>query len=175
MDSHDDLDDLLLELNHLDEIRRQAAYSLLVSMGEEIVPALVGDFARIAGAARLSVIRALGEIRDPRAVPLLLDLMQSDDLEEYLYVSSFAAKSLRQIGDATAVAGLVSTLSHERPGPRRMAATVLGSIGDAAAIPALVAALKDPDFHTQAIAAKALRKIGTEDALKAVEAWERKQ
>lgn len=175
MDDTNDLGDLLLDLNHLDGARRQSAYEFLVSLGGEVVPPLVEDFERIAGAARLAVIRALGEIGDPRAVPLLLDLMGSDDPEEYLYVSSFAAKSLGQIGDSTAISGLITALSHERSGPRRMAATVLGNLGDGSAIPALAVALKDPDPQTQIIAAKALRKIGTQAALHAVAVWERLQ
>jgi len=175
MDNYDDLQDLLLDLNHLDETRRAAAHDFLVRMGSAVVPGLVEDFEMIAGPARLAVIRAFGEIRDPRAVPLLLDLMQSDNPDEYLYVSSFAAKALGQIGDPLAVAGLVRVLSHERSGPRRMAATVLGNLGNVNAIPALAIALKDPDPQTQIVAAKALRKIGTEDALAAVAVWERKQ
>jgi len=175
MDNYDDLQDLLLDLNHLDEARRTEAYDFLVRMGGGVVPALVEDFDLIGGTARLSVIRALGEIGDTRAVPLLLALMQTDNPAEYLYVSSFAARSLGQIGDSKAVAGLVTTLSHDRPGPRRMAATVLGNIRDETAIPALVIALKDPDARTQTVAAKALRKIGTDAALSAVEVWERTQ
>lgn len=173
MDNYDDLQDLLLDLNHLDEARRSQAYDFLVSMGSAVVPALVEDFDLIAGSARLSVIRALGVIGDARAVPLLLALMQTDNPDEYLYVSSFAAKSLSQIGDTRTVAGLVTALSHERPGPRRMAATVLGNLRSVTAVPALVIALKDPDAQTQIVAAKALRKIGTDAAVSAVEVWER--
>jgi hypothetical protein len=54
MDNYDDLQDLLLDLNHLDETRRNAAYDFLVRMGSAVVPGLV-EFDYRAGL--LSVIR----------------------------------------------------------------------------------------------------------------------
>jgi HEAT repeat protein len=175
MNNQVDLQDLILDLNHLDKSKKEEAYDVLIGMGVGVVPALVEDFELIAGPARLLVIRAFGEIGDTRAVPLLLALMQTDDPEEYLYVASFAAKSLGQIGGDVAIAGLLSALNHERPGPRRMAATVLGNLGDLSAVSALVVSLGDPDRQTQVIAAKALRKLGTDDAIKAVDLWEQTQ
>src|SRR5262245_50033706 len=141
MEDYTDLQDLLLDLNHVEKTRQNEAYAFLLRMGGGVVPALVEDFELIAGPARLLVIRAFGEIGDPRAVQLLLDLMQTDNPDEYLYAASFAAKSLGQIGGEKAVAGLVTALNHERSGPRRMAATVLGNLGDLSAVPALVVVL----------------------------------
>jgi len=166
-----DLWDLLLDLNHLDKNTRSAAYESLVGLGGDIVPALVDGFGEISGAARLSVVRAFGALRDPRAVPLLLELVQSDDPNEYIFVSSLAAKSLGQIGDPTAVEGLVNLLLHERSGPRRMAVVVLGSIGDHRAVPGLIGALRDADPQTRVFAARSLEQIGTPQALAAVTAW----
>jgi HEAT repeat protein len=171
MDNPPDLWDLLIDLNHLDDGTRAAAFNTLVGLGQEVVPALVEDFDRISGAARLSVIRAFGAIRDPRAVPLLLDLVQSDDPNEYLFASSLAAKALGQIGDPTASEGLVSLLTHDRSGPRRMAVVVLGNIGDHKAVTGLIGALRDTDPQTRVFAARSLEQIGTPQAIAAVAAW----
>ena len=171
MQEYEDLGDLLLDLNHLDNATRLAAYEALIGMGVDVVPALVEGFPQIGGTARLSVIRAFGAIRDPRAVPLLLDLVQSDDPNELVFVSSLAAKSLGQIGDVTAIEGLVGLLGHERNGPRRMAVVVLGNLGNHQAVPGLIGALKDADPQTRVFAARALEQIGTPQAIAAVAAW----
>jgi HEAT repeat protein len=163
--------DLLIDLNHMDQDMRNAAFDTLVGMGADVVPELLDRFGEISGAARLSVIRAFGALRDPRAVSLLLELMQSEDPNEYIFVSSLAAKSLGQIGDSTAVDGLVNLLLHERSGPRRMAVVVLGTIGDHRAVGGLVGALRDSDPQTRVYAARSLEQIGTPPAIAAVAAW----
>ncbi len=175
MAQYDNLSELLLDFNHLDKPIREAALTALVVLGNDIVPPLVEGFDQIGGAARLYVIRAFGLIGDPRAVPLLLELMAGDSLEEYVFVSSLAAKSLGQIGDETAVDGLVRLLGHERSGPRRMAATVLGNIGSAKAVPGLIDALRDPDPQTRVLSARALEQIGTPRAIAAVAVWRERQ
>jgi HEAT repeat protein len=172
---YNDLNDVLIDLNHLDQPVREGAYRALVDLGGDIVPDLVNEFNRISGAARLSVIRAFGEIRDPRAVPLLLELIQSDDLNEYIFVSSLSAKALGQIGDKTAVSGLIALLEHERNGPRRMAVVVLGNIGSAEAVPGLISALRGPDPQTRSFAARSLEQIGTPQAFAALSVWKEQQ
>lgn len=163
-----DLSEMLAGLNHPNEQTRRQAFEVLVASGEAVVPALIERFDQISGMARLSVIQALGLIGDERAVPLLLDLMLSDDPQEYVFVSSLAAKSLGQIGGLVAVEGLVAMLNEERTGPRRMAALVLGRIGHEGAVPGLSAALHDPDPTTRRLAAEALALIGTPQALDAL-------
>jgi HEAT repeat protein len=175
MNHYEDLSDLLLDLNHLDKTVRETAFESLVALGSDVVPPLIEGFDGTGGQARLYVIRALGLIGDARAVPLLLELMVSDSLEEYLFVSSLAARSLRQIGDGTAVEGLVGLLGHERSGPRRMAATVLGNIGSADAVPGLIDALRDSDPPTRVLSARALEQIATPQAIAAVAVWRERQ
>jgi HEAT repeat protein len=121
------------------------------------------------------VIRAFGLIGDPRAVSLLLELMAGDSLEEYVFVSSLAAKSLGQIADEVAVEGLVGLLNHERSGPRRMAATVLGNIGSDQAVSGLIDALGNLDPQTRVLSARALEQIGTPRAIAAVAVWRERQ
>lgn len=175
MAQYDNLSELLLDLNHMDKPVREAALMALVALGSDAVPLLVEGFDQVDGAARLYVIRAFGLIGDPRAVSLLLQLMAGDSLEEYIFVSSLAAKSLGQIGDEAAVDGLVGLLGHERSGPRRMAATVLGNIGSAQAVPGLIDALGDPDPQTRVLSARALEQIGTPRAIAAVAVWRERQ
>jgi HEAT repeat protein len=175
MTDRNDLFDLLLDLNHLDKPVREAALTSLVELGSDVVPHLIEEFDQISGSARLYVVRAFGMIGDNRAVSLLLELVAGDSLEEYIFVSSLAAKSLGQIGDEAAVEGLVGLLGHERSGPRRMAATVLGNIGSDQAVQGLIDALNDTDPRTRVLSARALEQIGTPRAIAAVAVWRERQ
>ncbi len=169
----------LLETLHSPEDEdHQAAYQSLVHMGPDAVPALLESFPGTTGRARLSVIRILGDIGDARAVALLLELVRSRDAQEYLYVSSLAAKSLGLIGAREgasadqAIAGLIEMLADETTGPRRMSALVLGNLASGEAVPPLIGALGDADRQVRALAARALGliAIGSDDANRAVPA-----
>jgi HEAT repeat protein len=170
-----DLDDLLLDLNSADQLIRQAAYTTLVDWGEPVVSTLIERFPDIVGGARISVVKALGEIGDLRAVPLLVDLVRNENLQEYIFIPSMAAKSLGLIG---ALKPVLNLLEDERSGPRRMAVVVLGNIGtrhaDAVepAVEELIGVLKDSDDKTQRLCIQALRKIGTPRALAVIDAWQ---
>lgn len=170
-----DLDDLLLDLNSADKLIRQAAYTTLVDWGEPVVAHLIDRFPDIAGGARIHVVKALGEIGDRRAAPLLVDLVRNDDPQEYIFIPSMAAKSLGLIG---ALKPVLDLLEDERPRPRRMAVMVLGNIGvrhaDAVepVIEELIGVLKDSDDKTQQLCIQALQKIGTPRALAAIDAWQ---
>lgn len=164
-----DLGELILDLNHPQKAVREAAFTILVEQGAAAVPELVELFPTIGGSARLYVIRALGEIGHRSASTLLVELVRTQDPEEYVFVSSLAAKALGQIGDLEA---LMDLIGDRRSGPRRMAATVMGTVGDPRAVPALRQALSHPDTAFQNIAAKALARIGTPEALAAVAVWE---
>jgi HEAT repeat protein len=168
VDDDIDLSELIVDLNSLDKQAHEAAYMRLLDLGQEAVPHLVDMFPRIAGRARLMVVRALGELGHPAASPLLVGLVLSRDPNEYVFVASLAVRSLGQIGDVDA---LLDLLQAERPGPRRMAATVLRNIGDPRAVPGLIAALDDPDAHVCRVSAEALEGIDTPAARAAVEAW----
>src|SRR5574341_258902 len=169
---------LLEELHSGDDDIHNSAYEALVRMGREAVPVLIEQFAGIRGRARLSVIRVFGAIGDSRAVSLLLELVRSRDSQEYLYVSSLAAKSLGLIGareDAEgdqAIAGLIEMLADPQAGPRRMSALVLGNLASPEAIPPLIASLGDADRQVRALAARALGLIavGSDDADRAAPA-----
>ncbi|GAB4482694.1 MAG: hypothetical protein Kow00124_31760 [Anaerolineae bacterium] len=167
-----DLYNLLLDLNSADQGVREAAYSTLIGLGEAVVPHLLSEYDRIAGGARISVIRALGEIGDARAVPLLLETMRDRAPDSYFMLPSLAANALGQIGGEEAVRGLVGHLSDANPGVRRMAARVLGRFsGEQAdrAVDGLRGALADHDEKVRAIAAESLQRIGTPGAIAALD------
>lgn len=163
-----DLYELMIALNSADDETRQAAYTTLTGLGSDAVPHLIAMFPDIAGSARLRVIEALGEIGDGRAAQLLCDLVRSKDSQEYIFVSSYAAKALSRIGDPVPVLRL---LDEDQLGPRRMAAVVLGNIGDAQAVPRLIDAMHGSDGKLAGLAARALEQIGTPGALAALELW----
>ncbi len=166
-----DLYDLLLDLNSADQAVREAAYNTLIGLGGAVVPRLLSEYDRIAGGARLSVIRALGEIGDARAVPLLLEAMRDRAPDSYFMLPSLAANALGQIGGEDAVRGLVRHLRDANPGVRRMAARVLGRFtGEHSnhAVDGLRRALDDNDEKVRGIAAESLQRIGTPNAIAAL-------
>jgi HEAT repeat protein len=171
-------DRILADLHSPEDEVHHDAYDALIELGGEVVPVLVEAFPDTEGRARLSVIRAFGDLGDARAVALLVDLVRNRDLSEYMFVSSLAAKALGQLGtlgsptSEQAIAGLIETLADENVGSRRMSALVLGNIADPEAVPALTAALADNDKQVRALAARALGVIGAKgkDADRAVPA-----
>lgn len=162
------VDRILADLHSPEDEIHQEAYDALLALGADAVSGLIAAFPATEGRARLSVIRLLGELGDARAVSLLVDLVRSRDRQEYVFVSSLAAKSLGLLGarhspiSDQAIAGLIETLGDENSGVRRMSALVLGNIADAEAVPALTAALADSDKQVRALAARALGVIGTD-------------
>jgi HEAT repeat protein len=157
-----DLFDTITDLNHADQLIRQAAYTRLLDMGREAVPDLLDMFPQIGGGARLSVLRALGEIGDPRAVRTLLDAMCEREPDSYFLTPSVAARALREIGGEQVVTGLREHLEeHPEPVVRRMAVVVLRNLGDDDATDALRVALRDGDDKVRGLAVDALRQIGS--------------
>lgn len=166
MSQRTELARILDELHSFDDEVHRQAYDELVALGTDVVPMLVNRLPEMEGRARLSVVKSLGELGDPRAVGKLLELMQRRDRTEYIFVASLAAKSLSQIasaGDAggeQAIAALVEAMRSSTFGARRMGALLLGNIGNPVAVPALTAALADEDREVRALAARALGLIG---------------
>ncbi len=84
----------------------------------------------------------LGQLRDPRAVPSLIEAaLHARDFG----VQEAAVRSLKQIGDPRAIPALVVLLRWESPLPVRLAVVeALGSFDDPRAREALRSALNDP-------------------------------
>jgi len=105
---------------------------------------------------RAAAARALGGIKDPRAVEPLIAALKDEDSD----VRKAAARALGEIKDPRAVEPLIAALEDEELRVRAAAAEALGQIGDARAVAPLIAALKDTDKYVRKAATEALGKIG---------------
>ncbi len=146
----------------------------LVGIGAPAVPALIealkdkDNDLYIRGNAAY----ALGEIKDPQAVPPLIEALKDEDL----VVRRVAAYALGKIKDPLAVPPLIEALKDEdlvvrREGWRvRLAAVhALGQIKDPRAFEPLIEALKDADTDVRQNAAYALGMIGDKRAISALD------
>ena len=116
---------------------------------------------------RWDAARALGEIKDPRAVEPLSAALK----DERFSVRQAAAEALGKIGNARAVEPLIAALGDERSDMRQAAAKALGAIGDARAMEPLIAALKDKDSAVRKAAAEALDHLGWKPAQDESAGW----
>jgi HEAT repeat protein len=134
----------------------------------------------------------LGALKDPQAVPALIELL--DDNETVWDAAHDAAYALGEIGDTRAVKPLIDRIEEpfvgggaiealEKIGDPRMIeplirlfikrpessiATVLGNIGDKRAVEPLIDALKSDQPSIRYYVARALGKIGDKRALEAL-------
>ena len=150
-------------LGHTYMTVRGAAVDAAVRYGAEAVPLLADMLALnrvpveplIAEARRhpnkrnrLRTIRALGELKDSKAVPALKEMGQGDDRETRLAVE----EALRKIGSATWA--------------RASAAKALGFIRSPEGVPALLKHLRDPNSTVRLRVVRALMLIGDARASK---------
>lgn len=105
---------------------------------------------------------ALGNLKDPRAVPILLPLL--DDENEL--VAHYAALALGKTGCSQAVEPLLQVLRDGGPGRRINAITALEGLGTRQAVPAIIEALFARDNEVREAAARALQFIPDERAWK---------
>ncbi len=107
----------------------------------------------------------LGHTRDPEAVPLLVDTLDSADSELRIY----ALMALGTVGDPMAVSPLVGALADADSGIRKIAAFSLGELGAPEAIPALQLPLQDPVADVRWNAALALARLGSDAGVPVLE------
>jgi HEAT repeat protein len=88
-------------------------------------------------ADRYYAAHLLGDIRDPRGVPLLVELVDDRD------VNAVVPWSLEQIGGPEAVAALIEMLGHRDPSTRVGAIHALATLGAREALPRLEALTGD--------------------------------
>jgi HEAT repeat protein len=105
---------------------------------------------------RAEAVKELGEIKDKRAVPPLINALKDADS----YVRGQAARALGKIEDASAVQPLIDALGDNFTYVRREAATALGDIKDARAVIPLTNFIKKDDTYAREEAAESLIKIG---------------
>jgi len=145
----------------LSHARRATA---LASMDGDIVPRLIELATRNepdAGAAVGPAVMALSLLRDPRAIPVLLDAVQNKGALR-------PAMALAVLGDMKAteaadVALAALTTSTNPAGLRSVAAAVLGQLADVRGAPAMLAAATNPreDAMVRLSATRGLGTLGT--------------
>jgi hypothetical protein len=135
----------------------------LVEMGPAAVPTLV-EIASSGGSGRsgaheaaVTAVRVLGEIRDPRAEPVLIELLEhAGDLN----LRARAAAALGTVGGPLAPPALRAALQDAGWQVRAQAATSLGALGDRESVTALSAAIEDGSWWVRRNCADALGELG---------------
>lgn len=131
-------------------VRHEAIEALAGRRAVVAVPALVkalkashkfSEFADREGPVH--IVKALGEIGHPAAVPCLIEMLTDRRDEMRLH----AAQALGEIGDPYAVPCLIEALTDRCEEIRLHAVQALGQIGDVAAVPALIEALRRPGIN----------------------------
>jgi HEAT repeat protein len=102
-------------------------------------------------------VEALGELKDPAAVPALMGALTGD---QYSGIRWKAAEALVKIGKPS-VQSLIGVIENPDPDIRWKAAVSLGEIGDTRAIAPLVTMLGDSDRFVRSRAVYALAQFGT--------------
>jgi len=130
--------------------------------GAPDLDALIRTLADGGPEARDRAARALGDRRDPRAIPALTVAMEGGR------GGRGVVWALTQFDDPATAAPLAAALSEPDATARALAAGRLADIGDRHAVPALLAALADADAHVREEAARALGRVGDPAALGAL-------
>jgi HEAT repeat protein len=140
--------------NSEDLASRTAALDALARAGSRNISALVSALRSSDDDVAMYAATALGEARDPSAVPHLIRLVQHPDLN----VAQAAIDALGKLR-AQSAAGVIETMLEADPWLRFAAAHALGEIGHPGSVHALMRGANDPAIAELAI--EALGKIGT--------------
>jgi len=159
------------------EVLKQKAENVNISpsdlVGDKIGTKFKKELAKRAS-LQVSVASVLGNMKDPTAIPTLLESMKmmpapnaTEDEKTYAAsVRTSAITALATIG-SPAVEGLISTLGNktETETARVNSASVLGTIGDKRAVTPLINTLKDENKNVKAASATSLGTLKDRRAL----------
>ena len=150
-------------LDHENERVRVSTIHIFSQMGPPAagaVPVLNALLLDTSEPLRADIAGALGQIRDPRSIPMLIQVLDDADPT----IRTYATNSLGHIGEpaSAAIPALIKVLNDPNDSVRRSAASALGRMGPAAAVasPALVQTLGDPSSIVADVALSTLTKIG---------------
>jgi HEAT repeat protein len=178
---------------------REKAWKELRDMGNLAVPGLLELYRRKETTPEMvrSILIALGDTKDPRAGPALVEVLGSPDplvrrdaaraigdsnykaglpalkkrfadAQEPEEVRLFAATAAAKLGSPEALETLRELAAAQAPATRTRAVFALGKYGGAAQLKLVAAALGDPEATVRADAVEALRLIGGPEAAAAV-------
>ena len=137
--------------------------------GEEALEGLLQKLRHLSPAAWIAAVDALGEIRDRRALPYILNSLTFQLRSGILATGP----TLEKLDDGSLFTRLIDDLERGDDKERERAALGLSLLGDSLAVEPLALALKDSKVYVAAAAAYALGELGGDRALRAlVEALE---
>lgn len=174
-----------------DEAERDKAWKELRDMGNLAVPGLAAVYRQESTTPEMvkSILIALGDAKDPRAGPILVEILHNKDaatramaaraigdanykdgisaLKERLFdpketeeVILYAGSATTKLGSAAGAESLKTLLKSENPGMRTRAVYALGKYAGKQHIEAITEALKDKDQGVRMDVVEALRLIG---------------
>ncbi len=152
----DEINDYLKNLASKDIEQRENALEKLISMGDEVVPIMIGEIQRGDRLTKMDAAWALGIIGNRLAVLPLLDNLHDKDIS----VVRYSSHALGMVGGDEAVNGLIKIIKDEEM--RRVwnyAVMALGDIGDKKADGELQKLLNNKSVFIRFSAKRALQKI----------------
>ncbi|RMG60856.1 MAG: HEAT repeat domain-containing protein, partial [Deltaproteobacteria bacterium] len=143
--------------NYENATRRMWAAEILGWIGEKSAASpLLDALGDVNPEVRAKAAGALGRLKDPRAIPRLVEMLVSDPVP---FVRVRTAQALGQIGHPSIIDYLVNILRDPEWWVRVRAVEALEQMGQPA-IPSLLAALEDEDEEVRKKAAQALERMG---------------
>jgi HEAT repeat protein len=138
------------------------AVDALEKIGAPSVEPLIAALKDFPPDTLVDIVKALGKIKDPRAIQPLISLLNNNQAIVRLY----ALRSLITFKDPIIIDPLISALKDSYYTVRKEAVAALGELKDPKAVEPLCAVLNDPEEEVRKEAARALAKIPDPRAVK---------